>query len=97
MCCRWRHENGRGGEVSSKCGVGKENARMVEESLRYWSVLGRRIHAARGSLRENVAGNGCGIDREVCLNFLQSSRQNFGKEAANVPNVHFRIDCSAFF
>ena len=56
----------------SKCGVGKENARKVGESLRYWSVLGGRIRAARGSLRENVAGNGCGIDREMGLNFLQS-------------------------
>ncbi len=57
----------------SKCGVGKENASKVGEWLRYGSVLGGRIHAGRGSLRENVAGNGCGIDREVCLNFLQSS------------------------
>ena len=35
MCCRWRHENGRGGEVYSKCGVGKENARKVGKWLRY--------------------------------------------------------------
>ena len=72
MYWRRRHENGRGGEVSSKCGVGKENARTVGESLRYGSVLGGRIHAARGLGSENVAGNGCGIDREMGLNFLQS-------------------------
>ena len=41
--------------------------------MRYWSVLGGRIRAARGSLRENVAGNGGGIDREMGLNFLQST------------------------
>ena len=29
---------------------------------------------ARGLWRENVGGNGCGIDREVCLNFLQSKQ-----------------------
>ena len=57
----------------SKCGVGKENARTVGESLRYGSDLQGRIRAARGSLRENVARSGCGIDREMGLNFLQSS------------------------
>ena len=54
----------RGGE-----GKRKEGGGVVE----IWIVLGGRIHAARGSLRENVGGNGCGIDREVCLNFLQSN------------------------
>ena len=35
-------------------------------------VRGGRIDAARVLWRENVAGNGGGIDREVCLNSLQS-------------------------
>ena len=51
---------------------GKGKRKDGGESLRYWSDLQGRIRAARGLWRENVAGNGGGIDREMGLNFLQS-------------------------
>ena len=64
----------RGGE-----GKRKEGGGVVE----IWIVLGGRIRSARGLWRENVARNGCGIDREVCLNFLQSQSNyaNVGSDA----------------
>ena len=57
----------RGGERKRK-----EGGAVVEHS----SVLGARIRSARGLWRENVAVKDCGIDREVCLNFLQSDFAN---------------------
>jgi len=46
--------------VYSKCGVGKENASKVGEWLRYGSVLGGRIRAARGSGRNMQPGTAAG-------------------------------------